>query len=522
MARSSKEYWADRAAKLENRAHDKGEALAKKLKKQYRRASREITQKIEAFYGRYATEQGLSYAEARKKLNSKEAREWRQTLGEYVEEINALPDGPAKNKLIAELDARSYASQQDRLSQLCAQIDMEIDRLVYEYEGQMSLTMIDVLEDGYYRKAFDLQQRAGVLAPFARLSTEMIEDALTYPWSGADFSARIWENKRRLLTKAREVITQGIIQGQSVARMSNNLADELGKSYNVAERLIRTETNHFHAEADVRAYTAAGVEMYEFMATLDFRTSEICGSLDGKTFPVSEAKPGTNYPPMHPNCRSTTVEYDPEDAADWAASGEPMPESMTYEAWKREQDEKYGEGYVDTQRKKEYNYTKDQEQYERYVERLGEDNVPDFEDFQDIKYTKANDWDDLKDFYSYKGRVEEATKANFEAYKGIKETGIYGSVRVPPEPIDLSGLSFDANHSNKKHDATLEDAQEFIQDALFSVTRKHQSGVTFVNYYSSAGAAYVNVKDKIIRTAFKREQFDEKTLKAVEVAENGL
>ena len=405
MARSSKEYWADRAAKLENRAHDKGEALAKKLKKQYRRASREITQKIEAFFGRYATEQGLSYAEARKKLNSKEAREWRQTLGEYVEEINALPDGPAKNKLIAELDARSYASQQDRLSQLCAQIDMEIDRLVYEYEGQMSLTMIDVLEDGYYRKAFDLQQRAGVLAPFARLSTEMIEDALTYPWSGADFSTRIWQNKRALLFNARQTITQGIIQGKSVAAMSNDLADTLGKSYTVAERLIRTEANHFHAEADMRAYTAAGVEQYEFMATLDHRTSEICASLDGNTFPVSEAKPGTNYPPMHPNCRSTTVEYDPEDAADWAASGEPMPERMTYEEWKREQDEKYGEGYVDTQRKKEYNYTKDQEQYERYKEMLGKNAPASVDAFQDLKYSDDEKWQYIKLDYSRRNNL---------------------------------------------------------------------------------------------------------------------
>lgn len=42
---------------------------------------------------------------------------------------------------------------------------------------------------------------------------------------------------------------------------------------------------------------------------------------------------------MHPNCRSTTVEYDPEDAADWAVSGEPMPEDMTYEEWKKRQDE---------------------------------------------------------------------------------------------------------------------------------------------------------------------------------------
>ena len=140
-------------------------------------------------------------------------------------------------------------------------------------------------------------------------------------------------NKRVLLFNARETITQGLIQGQSVAKMSKSLADAMGKSYHQAETLIRTETNNFHSQADVRAYEAAGVEEYEFVATLDSRTSEICASLDGKHFPIKEAKTGVNYPPMHPRCRSTTVEYDPEDAADWAASGQPMPENMTYEEW---------------------------------------------------------------------------------------------------------------------------------------------------------------------------------------------
>lgn len=409
----SKEYWAERAKKLEKRAYEKGEELNKKLLREYRKASQEITQKLEAFYGRYAAEQGISYAEAVKKLDSREARKWKKTLGQYVEEINALPDGPEKDKLIAELDARSYASQQDRLSELKGQVDMEIDRLFASTERQTRETMTDVLEDGYYRKGFDLQQRAGVISPFARLNTDMVERVLTYPWSGADFSARIWENKRTLLFRTRQVITQGIIQGHSVARMSNDLADEMGKSYRTTERLIRTETAHFHAEADVMAYEAAGVEEYEFMAGLDFRTCEVCGALDGKHFPLSEAKTGVNYPPIHPNCRCTTVEYDPEEAADWAESGEPMPERMTYEEWKAEQDALHGEGYVDIQRKKEYNYTKDMEQYKRYKEMLGKDAPVSFDAFQNLKYNDPDGYAKLKVTYSDK-RIQNRIQATPE------------------------------------------------------------------------------------------------------------
>ena len=330
----SNEYWRNRALKLEARANEKSEALQKKLKREYTKAAKEIRQKVDSFYLRYANEQGLSYSEAVKALSSKEAREWRKTIGEYVEEIKALPDGALKSRLIAELDMRSYASQQDRLSELASQIDMEIDRLFIGAEQQMSATMTDILEDGYYRKSFDLQQRTGVLTQIPRLSPEFVENALTYPWSGADFSTRLWNNKRALLFSMRQTLTQGAIQGQSIAKMSKSLADTMGKSYIVAERLIRTEANHFHSEADRGAYEAAGVEQYEFMATLDNRVSEVCAGLDGKIFDVKDAQTGVNYPPMHPWCRSTTVEHDPEAAAD----GEPMPDDMDFEDWEEWQE----------------------------------------------------------------------------------------------------------------------------------------------------------------------------------------
>lgn len=59
--------------------------------------------------------------------------------------------------------------------------------------------------------------------------------------------------------------------------------------------------------------------------------------MDGKVFDIGDAQTGVNYPPMHPNCRSTTVEYDPDEWKDWEAIGQPMPERMTYSQWAAEQ-----------------------------------------------------------------------------------------------------------------------------------------------------------------------------------------
>lgn len=330
---TSNDYWARRAAKLEERAAKQGDTIAKRALRHYRRAANEIKEKAEAFYGRYAAEQGISYAEAVKILRGADAKVWAKTLGEYVDEIGALPDGDLKARLQAELDARAYSSRISRLDALKAQVDMEVDRLMVSLENELREGFSGLYTDTYYRKMFDIQQHAGKLFDFAHLNRELVENALAYPWSGADFSGRLWENKRALLFNLREIMTQGVIQGKGVPALSKELSDKLGQSFKVAERLIRTEANHFHNAADVAAYEAAGVRQYEYIATLDSRTSAVCAGLDGKVFDIEDAKTGVNYPPMHPWCRSTTVEYDPDEWKDWEAIGQPMPRRMTYEEW---------------------------------------------------------------------------------------------------------------------------------------------------------------------------------------------
>ena len=74
------------------------------------------------------------------------------------------------------------------------------------------------------------------------------------------------------------------------------------------------------------------------MATLEKRTCEVCGALDGKHFFVNDAKIGINYPPIHPNCRCTTIEFDFDDALDWYNTGQPMPQNMKYKDWYDGQD----------------------------------------------------------------------------------------------------------------------------------------------------------------------------------------
>lgn len=101
-------------------------------------------------------------------------------------------------------------------------------------------------------------------------------------------------------------------------------------------------------------------------------------------------------------------------------------------------------------------------------------------------------------------------------------TGIYGTVRVPAAKIDTSALTLDVAHINeRRHGVTQEEAVSYIKNAAFSLKRRHWTGETFLNYYSEEGASYVRTSDNVIRTSFKKDEFDKKTKSAMEVLKNG-
>lgn len=120
--------------------------------------------------------------------------------------------------------------------------------------------------------------------------------------------------------------------------------EQFGVNAFCARRIVRTESAYVANAAQAKAYGEAGIERYRFVATLDSRTCECCAALDGRVFELANAKPGTNYPPMHPFCRSTTIADFGDDelkglerlAKDKDGNTVKVPADMSYEEWHRE------------------------------------------------------------------------------------------------------------------------------------------------------------------------------------------
>ena len=81
--------------------------------------------------------------------------------------------------------------------------------------------------------------------------------------------------------------------------------------------------------------------------------------------------------------------------------------------------------------------------------------------------------------------------------------------------IDVDGLTFNDNHINNQrhHNISEQDAKNYIRNAKAVVIR--WNGM-FYNFYSDDGAAYVDMQNHNIHTAFSSEEFDPKTQAFIE------
>lgn len=136
---------------------------------------------------------------------------------------------------------------------------------------------------------------------FALPNKKEMEMMMNNPWSGMNFSERVWENNRVLASNLNEILTRGIIQGKTFSDMAKELDERMMKGFNRAHALIRTETMHYLNESSKKAYEDAGVNELEIYAAEDERTCEVCGAEHEKTYPMEEAP----ILPFHPNCRCT-------------------------------------------------------------------------------------------------------------------------------------------------------------------------------------------------------------------------
>lgn len=301
----NKAYWDKRQRERERKVYKTTIQSEKALKIEIMKAQERVLADINNLIGKYMSETGLNYVEAQKKLNSNEYKIWRKDLEGYLKELKQYKDiNFEKYKEIKlELETLATKSRISRLESLIVQTNQVINKQKFEEEKEVANRVREI-----YKTTFkSVQADIGLKGVNTILPLKQIERAIQYPWSGENFSERIWRNRDKLSRVLKTEITQSLIQGVNPQKLNKRIREQMGSGYKETQRLVRTELNYALNEATKIAYEEDEIEEYEFLAEVDNRTSVICKELNGQFFKVKDAVVGVNYPPMHPNCRSTTI-----------------------------------------------------------------------------------------------------------------------------------------------------------------------------------------------------------------------
>lgn len=337
----SEEYWAKRMENLNEAELKKGEDYIKAQNAEYDKAMARIKKETEAWYARLARNNEISMAEARKLLTANELKEFHWTVDDY---IKAGRENAVDQRWMKELENASAKAHISRLEELQLKLQQEVELLTAQRVKGTTEVLGDIYKDGYYKGIYEVQRGAGKGIPFAKLDGKQIDKVLAKPWApdGRNFSSRIWADRDKLLAELQTVLTQDLIRGEPSDKVISDFAARMGVSKSAAERLILTESAYFSGQSRMDGYKEQGIRSYQFVATLDSKTSKECRAMDGEVIPLSEAKPGVNYPPLHAYCRSTTIPVFEDDEAsepgERAARGKDkktysVPSNISYKDW---------------------------------------------------------------------------------------------------------------------------------------------------------------------------------------------
>lgn len=342
---SSAEYWKKRALEAKRLTAQEAEKTAAYVEHQYRLAMKDIDDRINLWYKRFAQDNGMTMIEAKKALNSQELKSFRMDVKRYIREGKAM-NGRMDPSWMKRLRNAAAVHHIERFEAIKIQTQQAMEVL---YGNQ--LDAIDELtkrtyENGYYHSLYSIQTKTGLGWTVNAIDKKKLATIISKPWApdGESFSSRIWKNRAVAVNELHAALTQSCITGAPAERVAQQMAARLRIRASDAARLIRTESAHFAATGDRQAYKDTGVEQYQWIAGLDHTTCTLCQELDAHVFDLNEAEEGMTLPPRHPNCRCTTVPYFDDEftvdetraARDENGKTKQIPADMSYDDWERE------------------------------------------------------------------------------------------------------------------------------------------------------------------------------------------
>lgn len=293
-ALTSSDYWAKREADNLARNQLTEQEYERRVNEILKYMEDQITKEINGFYAKYAKAEGITMAEAKRRVSQLDIAEYERKAERYVREKNFSAQANEEMRLY------NATMKINRLELLKANIGLELvagyDELD-KYTGQ-------ILTD---RAKEELERQAGILGNTVDNLPQRAGEIATASFNVATYSDRIWTHQAMLKSELDNLLREGLIQGRNPRVLARHLQKRFGVSRENALRLMRTELARVQTEAQKESYERNGYAEYEYIA--EPTACPICKALNGNTYSVKDMTVGKNAPPMHPNCQCSTAAY---------------------------------------------------------------------------------------------------------------------------------------------------------------------------------------------------------------------
>lgn len=295
---ASADYWRKREERnLKSNLKQEAE-YDKEIERIYKDMLDSVQKEIDAFYGKYAKTEGITLAEAKKRVSQLDIEAYERKAKRYVND----PDSDRFSKRANE-EMRLYnlTMKVNRLEMLKANIGLELVKGHSKLESFMSKILRG-------RTEAELERQAGILGKSIKNNAKLADTIVNASFKNATFSDRLWMYHDQMKADLSKLLQRGMIQGKNSRQLAKDLRKyyygpeylkngKKGAVYNT-ERLMRTELARVQTEAQRQSFERNGFTEYTFIALAD--CCDICAAINGKHFKVKDMMPGENAPPMHP------------------------------------------------------------------------------------------------------------------------------------------------------------------------------------------------------------------------------
>ena len=348
-------YWEHRAA-LRQAAYDRANnKVVESVSRAYDRTMRQLDKDIDTIMATYTRKTGLTPREAYDFLREGVPQ---SVMDDLRSRAAVISDPRQRKRLEVMLRTDAYRARISRLDAIKASTRVGLTEAAEAELGALEPHLRHTADLAYSRTMFDIQHATSIGFQGVGVPRRALDTILKSRWAGTHYSTSVWQNRDAMAG----ILDRALMEQASMGKLSdmtmqdvrgmvdlNKWRSQVKSKFKTeaqyqkyaANRLIRTESAYVANQTTAVAYEECGIERYEYIATLDSRTSEKCGNLDGQIIDLDKKEVGVNYPPTHPHCRSSvapvidglTREGLTRAARDANGKTVYVPRDMKYQEW---------------------------------------------------------------------------------------------------------------------------------------------------------------------------------------------